>query len=73
MLTEEGLEGLEKCPCGHSWIADHVVTGDQAHCQHCSCILERWDLTGTVRELKPEDLTPERRQILSRFIKEPGK
>jgi hypothetical protein len=63
-MLEEGWEQRAKCPCGHLWIADHLVSGDQASCQFCSCVLEMWD------PAPPHELTIQQFEELTRLMRE---
>ena len=68
MMIEEGWEQRAKCSCGHLWISDDVVTGDQAPCRLCSCILDMWE-PGALRELTVGELSTEELERLKRLTR----
>jgi hypothetical protein len=72
MTFEEGWEQRKKCPCGHLWIVDHIVSGDRAPCRFCSCVMDMWEV-GTLEERTLEQLSDDERRVLDQLIKEGGK
>jgi hypothetical protein len=69
MTFEEGWEQRKKCPCGHLWIADHIVAGDRAPCRLCACVMDLWEV-GTLEERTLDQLSGDERRVLDQLAKE---
>ncbi len=71
MTFEEGWEQRKKCPCGHLWIADHIVSEGRARCRFCSCVMDMWDV-GSLEEPTLDHHSDDERKVLTRLTKEGG-